>query len=126
VSDDETIGELYDRLPKDKWVDLPEYGVSVQAWSLAEVPIERTPFGGESTSAALARVERERDEARFDLARAVANRRLAVEHRNTADRESYLARAELASAQQELDALRTARDQLVRDLAQARAERSTE
>jgi hypothetical protein len=27
----ESIGELYDRLPKDEWVNLPEYGIRVKA-----------------------------------------------------------------------------------------------
>jgi hypothetical protein len=27
----ESIGELYDRLPKDVWVNLPEYGIRVKA-----------------------------------------------------------------------------------------------
>lgn len=54
--------------------------------------------GAESTSAALHRVEQERDEAREAL--------------YTATWERDTARAELVSAQQELDALRTVRDRL--------------
>lgn len=28
----ETVGQLWERLPHDEWVDLPEYGVRVRAW----------------------------------------------------------------------------------------------
>lgn len=62
--------------------------------------------GGESTSAALRRVERERD----SLAR-----RCAVRFKETEG-----LRAELASAHTEMDATRTARDNLDRELAHTR------
>jgi chromosome segregation ATPase len=69
-------------------------------------------IAAESTSAALARVERERDELVAEVER-------LVDLGGKALRERDLARAELASARQELDALRTVRDQLGRDLTEA-------
>jgi hypothetical protein len=44
--DEETVGQLYDRLPADEWVDLPEYGLRVKR--CAEPTIEdRGPCGEE-------------------------------------------------------------------------------
>jgi uncharacterized Zn finger protein (UPF0148 family) len=75
----------------------------------------------ESTSAALARVERERDQLRAayqqdaeviaDLKARLAAKPRPTPHLDAVKAERDLARAELASALQELDALRTVRDQ---------------
>lgn len=82
----------------------------------------------ESTSAALRRAEQERDEANELCDKVAAELRLVTRERDSLARrcalrfeERDLARAELVSAQQELDAVRTARDNLGRELAEARA-----
>lgn len=68
--------------------------------------------GGESTSAALRRVEAE-------LAAVLSAAAFLEGGLNTALDQRDLARAELASARTELDAVRTARDNLERELASA-------
>jgi hypothetical protein len=82
----------------------PEAAPLTERWASFDLP------GGESTSAALRRVEQERDEARAEV-RALENSDCV-----------HLAKLELdlAGARTELDAVRTARDNLDRELGEAR------
>jgi len=49
MSDDETIGELHDRLPDGEWVALPEYGVRVKRFPDPSTETWRAALG-QSTS----------------------------------------------------------------------------
>lgn len=91
------------------------YASEAEALADALPPYANTLPTGESTSAALRRVEQERDEALADADRCEdAN----IRHMEERD----LARAELVSARTELDAVRKARDNLDQLLADARTE----
>lgn len=136
---DETIGGLYDSLPPEHWVDLPEYGVRVRRW--AEPPA-RDPSTetwretvGLSTSAQLRETQRRLDERCTKLAEVIGA--LAASQQDLTRAKEELAAAQqpcawkglAVDAMQERDLIRAQLDDAIAGfrakLEQARAEVSS-